>query len=167
MNKEEYTAIVATIENGAFRLAKSILHDEADAEDVVQDVLEQMWRQRERLATVGNPEGYLLRAVRNRALDKLKLSRLRAQHNQEAHYGEEGLTHSESGFDIRDLLEGFVARLPEQQQTILHLRDVEGYEFDTIGEIVGLEAGAVRVALSRARKEIRRKLEMAMSYGTR
>lgn len=63
------------------------------------------------------------------------------------------------------LVEKFIAELPEKQQTILHLRDVEGYEFDTIAEVMEMECGTVRVNLSRARHYIKEQIKKSINYG--
>jgi RNA polymerase sigma-70 factor (ECF subfamily) len=55
--------------------------------------------------------------------------------------------------------------LPQQQQMILQLRDIEAYDFDEIAKIMDMNPGAVRVALSRARKTIRKKLIEIHNYG--
>ena len=56
--------------------------------------------------------------------------------------------------------------LPEQQQIILQLRDIEGYEFEEIAEITGINPNAVRVNLSRARKKIRESMTKIENYGS-
>ena len=48
---------------------------------------------------------------------------------------------------------------------IIHLRDVEGYEFDEIYEATGIELNAIRVNLSRARKTVKHELIKTMNYG--
>ena len=48
---------------------------------------------------------------------------------------------------------------------ILQLRDIEAYDFDEIAEIMNMSTGAVRVALSRARKTIRKQLIEIHNYG--
>ena len=42
--------------------------------------------------------------------------------------------------------------LPEQQKMVLQLRDIEQYEYEEISEMLAMKPTAVRVALSRARK---------------
>ena len=167
MNHKEFTEQIIPIGDKAYRLARNILRDGVEAEDVVQDVMEQMWSRRGVLDRIGNPEAYVMRSVRNAALDRQKLIRLRAGHLQNVAHTSDRFTTSESGFDLQELVAEYVATLSEQQRTVLHLRDVEGYEFDTIGEILQMESGAVRVALSRARKEIRERLQRAIEYGTK
>ena len=55
--------------------------------------------------------------------------------------------------------------LPKLQKIVLQLRDVEQYDFETIAQITELSEGAVRVALSRARKTLRKKLIKAHQHG--
>ena len=51
-----------------------------------------------------------------------------------------------------------ISKLPSLQQTIIRMKDVEGYELAEIAEITGTQVEAVRVNLSRARKKIREQL---------
>ena len=51
-----------------------------------------------------------------------------------------------------------IGKLPSLQQTIIRMKDVEGYELAEIAEITGTQVEAVRVNLSRARKKIREQL---------
>jgi RNA polymerase sigma-70 factor (ECF subfamily) len=55
--------------------------------------------------------------------------------------------------------------LPEQQQLILQLRDVEQYNNAEIAKMLEMNETAVRVALSRARKTIREALIKKQNYG--
>lgn len=47
-----------------------------------------------------------------------------------------------------------LAALPESQQTLIRLRHVEGYDNASIAAILGSSEGAVRTALSRARRRV-------------
>ena len=58
-----------------------------------------------------------------------------------------------------------MSQLPEQQQILIQLRDVEQYEFDEIAKIVDMNETAIRVALSRARKKIRESMLNTHRYG--
>ena len=55
--------------------------------------------------------------------------------------------------------------LPDKQRIIIHLRDVEGYEFEEIARILESDETSVRVNLSRARKRVKEELLNAINYG--
>ena len=46
-----------------------------------------------------------------------------------------------------------------QQKTLLQMRDVEGLEYEEIADITGLEVNAIRVNISRARKNVRETIQ--------
>ena len=54
--------------------------------------------------------------------------------------------------------------LPDKQRIIIHLRDVEGYEFEEIARIIESDEASVRVNLSRARKRVKEQLLNAINY---
>jgi hypothetical protein len=55
--------------------------------------------------------------------------------------------------------------LPEQQQTVIQLRDIDGYEYEEMAAIMGMNVNAIRVTLSRARNSIREHLIKIGNYG--
>ena len=55
--------------------------------------------------------------------------------------------------------------LPEQQRMIIQLRDVEGYEFEEIADILNVNINTIRVSLSRARKKIKESLINTENHG--
>jgi RNA polymerase sigma-70 factor (ECF subfamily) len=57
--------------------------------------------------------------------------------------------------DAVKLIRRLVEQLPYLQQTIIRMKDIEGYELAEIAEITGSQIEAVRTNLSRARKKIR------------
>ncbi len=61
------------------RVATYLLHDPEVAEEVVQDVLLEVWRRRETLALEQEPRRYLMRATRNRALNHVRHQQVAAR----------------------------------------------------------------------------------------
>jgi RNA polymerase sigma factor (sigma-70 family) len=58
-----------------------------------------------------------------------------------------------------------IAALPEKQRQVIHLRDVEGYTYNEICDILELDMNQVKVNLFRARNAVREKLVKMNAYG--
>src|SRR5258707_12880651 len=58
------------------RSAESIVRSRAVAAEVVQDVMLELWRRREKLAAEGSPEAYLFQSTRHRALNHVRHERV-------------------------------------------------------------------------------------------
>jgi RNA polymerase sigma-70 factor (ECF subfamily) len=77
MNKDQsyiFKEHIWPLRDKMFRLAQRITLSREEAEDVVQDTLERLWRDRERLSLIDSVEAWTLRLVRNLSLDRLKRS---------------------------------------------------------------------------------------------
>ncbi len=60
--------------------------------------------------------------------------------------------------ETNQLLKMIINTLPEKQKMIIHLRDIEGYEFNEIANILDMNIVAIRTNLSRARQKVKEKL---------
>lgn len=163
-----YTELITELRNTLYRLSLSILGDSAEAEDVMQDVCERAWRARDTLAAQSYPRAYVCRMAHNLAIDRLRQLQRRPSVSIE-----HSVIHSNDGEvqsnnrDIAALTRSIISTLPEKQRLAIHLRDVEGYDIEEIGEVLGIDETNVRMNLSRARKSVRTQLIEAMNYGVK
>ena len=65
----------------------------------------------------------------------------------------------DSHFESMQLVERVVNILPPIQKSIILLRDIEGYSYDDIGQILDLSPSQVKVYLFRARMKIKKQLK--------
>lgn len=167
MNEQTFLDRIMTVQDSMFRLAKRLLISKEEAEDAVQEVVTKLWANMTHIATLSNIEGYAMTMTKNYCLDRLKSKQ--AAQLRLVHYKHDSATNSlDKQLNARDsvsMVMDFMKSLPSQQQLILQLRDIEQYEFDAIAEITELSEGAVRVALSRARKKIKEQLIKAHQHG--
>lgn len=167
MNEQTFLDRIMTVQDSMFRLAKRLLISKEEAEDAVQEVVTKLWANMTHIATLSNVEGYAMTMTKNYCLDRLKSKQ--AAQLRLVHYKHDSATNSlDKQLNARDsvsMVMDFMKSLPSQQQLILQLRDIEQYEFDAIAEITELSEGAVRVALSRARKKIKEQLIKAHQHG--
>ncbi len=157
MTAEEFKSRLLPARNKMFRFALSFLSNREEAEDAVQEVYLKMWKMRNELGKYKSPEALMMTITRNHCLDKLKLKKNKAFTLNTDHENttiDNTLEHT----DLVGKVKQIIRQLPEQQKTIVHLRDVEGYAFEEITEITGYDLNYIRVNLSRGRKKIKETL---------
>jgi RNA polymerase sigma-70 factor (ECF subfamily) len=169
MNDVKYIEFITKLRDTIYRLARSIIGDDAEAEDVMQDICERVWRARDKVLSYSNPQAYVCRMTRNLAIDHQRAKRHKELFAKDIE-SQTAMSDGNKDANISDmavLTLKLIQQLPEPQRTIIHLRDIEGYEMADIAEIVERDESTVRVALSRARKSIRLKLIEIMNYGVK
>jgi RNA polymerase sigma factor (sigma-70 family) len=168
MQAGDFKTNVLPIINKLLRLACQILQDEEEAKDVVQDVFLKLWQKRDELGKVDNLEAFAMRMTRNRCLDVIRSKQFRgARFNvgDAPPCGSNGDADHFENVDSANLVKQIIAKLPDIQRTVIHLRDIELLEFEEIAEVTQLEINAIRVNLSRARKKVRDEVLKIHSYG--
>lgn len=166
MNEKEFEITVLGFREKLFRVALRYMQNSDDAEDAVQDVVLKLWRMNSKLAQYDSIEALAMTMMRNRCIDILrkenKLSDLSVVHIQKNSTSDERIIEARSEVEI---LHKVMQSLPEMQRIVLHLREIEQYEFEEIAEVLGIEVNAIRVNLSRARKKMRDELMKHRNYG--
>ncbi|HAN00112.1 MAG TPA: RNA polymerase subunit sigma-70 [Marinilabiliales bacterium] len=168
MTTDEFKTKVFSLKDRLYRFSKRMLNDEVEAQDVVQDVLMKLWSQKEELYKCQSIEAFAMTMVKNRSLDKTRQktnrfakSEILKQQFETVDYGNT-YEQKEMGMIVREI----IGQLDEPQKTIIHLRDIEEYEFDEIAPLVNMNVETIRVNLSRARKKVREEFKNRMNYGT-
>jgi RNA polymerase sigma factor (sigma-70 family) len=158
MDLQAFKNKVLPTRNRLYRLAKLFLRNREEAEDTMQEVLMRLWTNRQTLDNYHSVEALAVSMTRNLCLDKLKSQKNKPmvdaqvlETNTDYHNPYKKMELSDSA----DLMRRLVDELPEQQKLVLHLRDVEDYSFEEIGQVTGLSVNNIRVILSRARKSVR------------
>ena len=146
-----------------------MLASEEEAKDVVQEVLIKVWNGREQMDQVQNWEAWCMRLTKNLSLDYLRSRQRKATDPIEE--GFDIRQEAASPYDKTELSESMqrinqlIASLPEKQRQVIHLRDIEGYTYNEICEILDLDMSQVKVNLFRARNSVREKFLKINAYG--
>ena len=164
-NETQYIELVSELRNTIYRLVLSITSDSAEAEDIVQDVFERIWRIRDKVLNSTFPRAYACRIAHNLAIDRERIKKRRQTFSVNDEITTNDITISAELSDIASITQQAIASLPEKQRLAIHLRDVEGYEIEEIAEVLGCDNTSVRMNLSRARKSVREELIKTMNYG--
>ncbi len=167
MTQLEFVNTFKRMEDKMFRLAKMMLISTDEASDAVQEVLTKLWVKKEQLNRISNTDAYFMRAVRNFCLDRIKSKQAKEQRLDNIEFRIKALS-AEKQYDNHEavsIVQKLLLHLPEKQRLIIQLRDVEGYEFKEIAMILDMNENAIRTALSRARKTLKKALIKHYEYG--
>ncbi len=156
-DEEAFTALVQRYERAAYMVALSVTGRHEDAEDASQ---ESFLVALERLEECRNPDrfaGWLMTIVRNRSRNLVRREALRDTEQipvgaRSARPDPETTLERE---ELKEALLEALGRLPEVQQQIVMLHDVEGWKHREIADRLGLPSGTVRSHLHFARKALR------------
>lgn len=162
----QYIEFINSLQATLYRLARSIITDDAEAQDIVQDVFEKVWRSRDTLLKQQYSRAYVCRMTHNLAIDHQR-ARQRAQNLALAHTTTTDGDREANTKDMATLTQELISQLPDKQRLAIHMRDVEGYEIEEIAEILECDEASVRVNISRARKSVREQLIKLMNYGVK
>lgn len=160
---------VLPTKNKLYRFAFHLLGSSEEAKDVVQDVLIKLWNGRDQLAEIQNMEAWCMRITKNLSLDRLRARQRRTfdSIHESLEIRQETLTPHERTelHEHMQRITEMIAALPEKQRQVIHLRDIEGYTYNEICEILELDMNQVKVNLFRARNAVREKLVKMNAYG--
>ncbi len=167
MMLETFKKEVLPLKNKLYRYAYSILGDRDLSMDVVQETMLKVWEKRDSFESVKNSEAWCMTLTRNFALDKFrskhsKTIELELKHDRE--FGDITPYQKVESENLMDLLDDIVSRLPQKQRETFHLRDVEGYSYQEISDILNYSISDVKVCIFRARKEIKAQLTKLQNY---
>lgn len=169
MDQKAFIKLVNPFKDKVYRVAKRLLVSEDEAQDATQEILLKLWMQRSKFGKYRSLEAFAMTMTKNYCYDRLKAkssSNLKIVHsNYEDHS-----RNTERQIDAVDEVSWvfkLMKDLPQQQQLIVQLRDVEQFNNAEIADMLKMNETAVRVALSRARKTLREELIKKQNYGIR
>lgn len=148
MTIDQYNGCVDKFADAVYRFVLKNLRDEEAARDVVQESFEKMWM---KAANIDHEKArsYLFTTAYHEMIDHIRKERRMT--------GLEGSLESTGDpvdgqySDLSEVLGEALGRLPDDQRSVLLLRDYEGYSYREIGEITGLNEPQVKVYIYRAR----------------
>lgn len=153
-----------------FAIARRIVARAEDAEEVVQDVFAQVWRQAARYQDArASVAGWLVMLARTRAIDRLRARRARPDDDRaglpeagtvlmSADPNPEALTLSAQA---AERVKAACAELPESQRSVLDLAFFQGLSHSEIAQATGVPLGTVKTRIRAAMDALRQKMDGA------
>lgn len=150
----EFDALIEATQHRLINFAYCRLHSLADAEDVVQDVYIQAFRDRERHRNVDNVVPFLFRMVANRATDLLRKQKRQARLPDGT-----GAAAADPGSGDSRRIELLLDRLPSRQAAAIRLRIYGDLSFDSVARSLGCSVATVKSRFRYGIQKLRRMLE--------
>lgn len=159
MRRQEYNIVVSKYANNLYGYAIRFMRSEHDAQDIVQDVFEKLWLNRKKVE-FDKAKSWMFTTAHNAMINSItKRDRIQLS---ETLVSNERSSDAQRRYEAKELIDKAVAFLPPVQKSIILLRDVEGYAYDEIGEILEISESQVKVYLFRARKKLKKQLKELM-----
>jgi RNA polymerase sigma-70 factor (ECF subfamily) len=142
--------------------AFTILKDEDEAEEMVQQVFFKLWERSEHLSFSGSIAAYLYRAVHNESLNFIKHQKVKAGHQMHVAYSMKNKSEQAQPKMIRKELENkfreALNELPEQCRTVFQLSRFEDMKYKEIADKLDISVKTVENHMGKALKLLRTKL---------
>ncbi len=157
MTEKDYNECVRQYADNVYRFILKNIGNTEDAKDIVQLSYEKMWLHREEVI-YEKCKSYLFTVAYNTMIDQIRKNKKTVlKDNVADHITGTSFINQ----DPRRILQEALGKLGETQRSLVMLKDYEGYSYQEIGEITGLNESQVKVYLHRARLFLRNYLVKA------
>jgi len=162
-NIQEYELLFREYFQPLLSYAISILKSEAEAEEVVQDIFFNLWRNKKKLNIHTSFSSYLYRAVHNNCLQLLKKEKrkLNYQQDQRNWNYHESMSPGEimQYNELYGKINNAIDELPENCKTIFKLNRFQGLKYSEIAEKLAISIKTVEANMTKALKHLRRHMD--------
>jgi RNA polymerase sigma-70 factor, ECF subfamily len=149
-----------------FTLILRIVRDRAEAEEILQELFLAVWRKAASYnATLGSPVGWLVGLARNRAIDHLRTSGVRARtlESVEPPPGDVNPEEAASRNQERGRVRSALDTLPDEQRTLIEQAYFRGMSHSELAEAFALPLGTVKTRVRAGMQALRRQLGLAVA----
>jgi RNA polymerase sigma-70 factor, ECF subfamily len=142
-----------------YSVALRVLRDPAAAEDVLQDVFMQVWRNPTGfIATRGSLGGWLAVVARNRSIDGLRRKRPTEQVEEISLASNYNLADEAERNTMMEKARGVILTLPVEQRKTVEMAFFDGLTHSEIAEMTGDPLGTVKTRIRSALTTLRKAL---------
>ncbi len=156
MTRKEYNIAVKEFSGRLYGYSLKYLKSAEDANDIVQDVFEKLWKNRKKVERE-KAKSWLFTCAHNALINFIKKNSRITYHDKTI--SEDTVKCHSHEYEMKEIIDKSLALLPPVQKSIILLRDLEGYNYKEIGEILELSEAQVKVYLFRARNKIKKQLK--------
>ena len=141
------------------KVAKNLMKDSSDAEDAVQDTLLRLWKEKDKIKNEDDAKALAVTTTKNICIDKIRRKNLikfeTLDDYENFQYDDSMQRRADSKEEYNLICKIIEEKLSPLQKKILKMKEFDNMEFDEIASLLNMQPAAVRMNLSRERKEIR------------
>lgn len=179
---ESFELLISSYDKRAYNIAYRIMGNEEDAKDMAQEALLRVFRSIKDFKGQSSFSTWLYRIVTNVCLDELRKRKNENYISMDSSIQtEEGELHLELCSDKEtpevayerteqmELIKSAIRNLNEEYRSVIVLRDIQGFSYEEISNMLDCSLGTVKSRINRARNMLRDKLKssMELSRGNR
>jgi RNA polymerase sigma-70 factor (ECF subfamily) len=151
------TALFDRYSKVVYSVALRVLRDPSAAEDILQDVFMQIWRNPDKfVATRGSLGGWLAVVARNRAIDILRRKKPTDQVDDMALASNYNLANEAERNSLMEKARSAIYKLPTEQRKTLEMAFFDGLTHSEIAEMTGDPLGTVKTRIRSALTSLRK-----------
>jgi RNA polymerase sigma-70 factor (ECF subfamily) len=155
----EWESLLAENAPLACRVARGVLRNDADAEDVAQEAMLRAHRRFDRLRDRARFRAWLVRISFRIALDGLRaIKRRQVREAQWVLENSHNAVHQGDNAEFQRQFDRAMDELPEKQRLVLFLAAMEGHTLEEVSQLLAVPIGTVKSRLFFARKTLAEKL---------
>ncbi len=147
MDPAQYNKCVNNYADSVYRFILKSIGDREKARDIVQESFYKLWEKAPEVE-FDKAKSYLFSTAYHTMIDMIRKDK-RNTAIEEVHLNHQITFNSYS--DLQEVLNRALDTLPEIQKVVITLRDYEGYSYEEIGKITGLNESQVKVYIYRGR----------------
>ena len=162
-SQEAFKTIFKATYPQVWNFSKCLTKDDADADDIAQQVFIKLWTKRAVLTNLRNFDTYLYTITKNTVLNHIaskKAFMVDVSDVRDISAGNVSPIEQMEANDMQLLIDTVVNNMPPQRQTIYRMSREEGLTNDQIAEQLGLQKKTVENHLNLALGEIRKALKI-------
>lgn len=157
MTQQEYNSNVRSWADKAFAFAVRCCDDRSVDQDAVQESLAALWTKRDKVP-VEKGRSFLFTLTYRYIMNHFRRRSILDRSEADMAALAPRAAPPDESFDLKEAVQKALSQLPETQRAILQLRDIEGYSYKEISNILNISDQRVQVYLFRARVALKKKL---------
>lgn len=156
---QAFEHLIQQFKGKVYRSAYAMLGDHMEAEDVAQEAFVKAFFSLNKLKSEYAFASWIGTITHHLCVDRLKASAKNQLSTQEEWLQVPDETNFYEQSELKLTIHDALQRLPVEQREVLVLRDMQGYHYEDMADIIGIPLGTVKSRLNTARQALRKLLE--------